>query len=302
MTKLSYSGIMFIILSLILTPSILSWESDKLVDLNYFLISDAGFKDEEGEIGMSSGQAIAVLPIALGKSAFLAAGIDYQGLFVDYRNMDFSYEEEGKIYTVDNLPDDIHAIDLLLGLNFDLGESASVYAEFRPGLHSDMIDISEEDLYYQGGVILSRVFGDSLILSLGCYYSDEFGEPRLFPLGGVQWQIGDSLVLDTLLPTYLVFSVKAAPGFTLGFRGRLQGHQFRLSKELPWKDAVLKYTQIMYGPFIDLSFWDNFKLRLEGGIATAREFEFRDDDSSEKIYCGDVKDGGYINASLILQY
>lgn len=294
-------GALIFVLSIMAGSSLYAWEMDKLVDLNYFYIPDTDFKDEEGKMSLNSAQVFAMLPVSLSEETFLTFGLDYQGLFADYKDMP-SWEFEGVTYTMDDFPDDFHAIDLIIGLVVRWTDEFSTYAEFRPGVHSNMEDVTEDDVCYQGGFLLSYVFSDSLTPSLGAFYDDSFGEPELYPAGGVQWQISDALSLDTILPDYLVFAYQADSWLKLGLRGRLSGHQFRLTKKKPWDNTVLKYEQILLGPFVDFILGKHLVLKLEGGMATARSFEFRDDDSSEKLYDGDVEDGGYVSISAALQY
>ena len=275
---------------------------DKLVDLNYFFIPATEFKDEEGEIDMQSPQLAAMFPIALSESVFLVLGVDYQGLFVDYKDLVFTEVYDGETYTENDLPEDFHAADLILGCIVSWDERWATYAEFRPGIHSDMKEVSGDDVYYQGGALVSYMFSDAFSLSAGAFYTDSFGEPGLLPFLGVQWQIGEDFTLDTLLPSYFLFSYQPAAWLQLGLHARLSGHEFRLTEKAPYENSVLKYEQILMGPCFDLFLTKHLVLRLEGGIAANREFEFRDDDSNEKLFDGKIKDGGYGSISLALQY
>lgn len=275
------------------------WETDKPAGLNYFFIPDTAFKDVEGKIGMHSAQATAVAPIALSDSTFLTFGADCQGLFVGYKDIG-TWVCDGETYTKNDLPEDLYAIDLVAGLGVDRGDWA-VYAEFRPGIHSDLEDVDTRDIYYEGGLMASYAFSEAFSASLGLYYDDSFGEPELYPLAGAQWLIGGGFVLDAFLPSYLIVSCQPGSRIRFGLRGRLDGHQFRLRK-LIWDDTVVKYEQVMIGPFVDFSLTGTVVLRIEGGVAVARKFEFRDDDSSEKLYDGDVRDGGYLSAAINLEY
>ena len=292
---------MALVLNILTGHAIHAWETDKLVYLNYFYVPDTGFKDFDGEIEMNSVQGTAVVPVGLSESMLLLPGVDYQGLFVDYKGIVFSEPVDGKTMTEDDLPEDVHAVDLVVGLFAALSDDWAAYFEFRPGIHSDMKDISGKDVYYQGGAVLAYTFSHELTAFLGAYHDDSFGEPKLYPVGGVQWQISDDFALDTLLPDYFLLTYEAAERVTFGLRGRLRGHQFRLD-EFIWKDSVIKYEQILIGPCVNFLLTDKLLLMLEGGIVTAQEFEFRDDDSDEKLYDGDIKDGGYCSVSLTLQY
>ena len=276
-----------------------AWEINKPADLNYFYIPKTESKEGRGEIEMNSVQATGMVPVGLGETTFLTVGLDCQALFVGYQDIG-TWVYNGRTYTKDDLPDDLYALDLVAGLGAEFGDWLA-YAEFRPGLHSDLKDIDSRDIYYQGGVFVFYTFSEDFTGSLGLFYGDSFGEPELYPLLGVQWLIGSGFALDALIPSYLLVSYQADDWLKFGLRGRLNGHQFRL-RGLIWKDTVLKYEQVLIGPFVDINLTDSLVLRLEGGVATGRKFEFRDDDSSEKLYDGDIKDNGYLSAAISLVY
>ena len=283
--------------------SLSAWEIDKVANLGYFYIPDSELKNDEGKIEMSSYQVWGVAPVKLSEKTALLPGLSYQGLYVDYSDFDFTYPNpDGGIITIKDFPNAFHAISLILGCLIDLDNGWSVFADFRPGIKSDMENIDSKDISYQGGALVSHRFSDALCLSLGLYYNDSFGEPQLLPLVGAQWMISDVLALDAVLPEYLLFSYQPETWLKLGLRGRVKGHEFRLSEKTPWKDSVLEYSQILVGPYADLYLTDHLVLRLEGGVATARKFKFRDDNSSRTLYDGDIKDGGFFGASIFYEY
>lgn len=276
-----------------------AWESDKGAEATYTFLPLSDLKDEDGKVRMHSVRAFATAPIPVADSVFLALRAAYQGLFVGYEDIVFSYPDgKGGVFTEADLPDKLHALDAALGVGAALSDELSVYGEFQPGIHSDFEDVTSRDVYYQGGLMASWKFSEELTGLVGVYYGDDFGEPEVFPLLGVEWQIDDDWALDLFLPEYGVFGYRAAEWLTVGLRGRLEGHQFRLSEMTPWEDTVARYEQVLAGPFLDLHFSRHVSLRLEGGIATGRTFEFRDADSSAKLYDGDLEDGGYLGVSL----
>ncbi len=287
------------VLTVALAPDVRAWESDKAVEGGYAFLPLSDLKDEDGEVRMHSVRVFATAPLALSESLFLSLRGAYQGLFVGYEDLVFSYPDgKGGVFTEEDLPDKLQAVDAALGVGAALSDDLTLYAEFQPGVHSDFEDVTSKDVYYQGGLMVSWKFSEELSGLIGVYYGDDFGEPEIFPLIGAQWQIDDDWALDLFLPEYGVFSYRAADWLSIGLRGRLEGHQFRLSENIPWENTVACYEQILVGPFLDLHFSKRVSLRLEGGIATARTFEFRDDDSSAKLYDGDLENGAYVGGSL----
>ena len=284
---------------LISVNSLGAWEIDKLANLGYFYVPASELKEGEGKIEMSSYQIWGLAPVKLSDQTTLLPGLSYQGLYADYSGFDSPSPELAR--GTKDPPNAFHAIALILGCFIDLDNGWSVFGDFRPALESDMENVDSRDISYQGSALVSHKFSDTLSLSLGLYYDDSFGRPKLLPLAAAQWKISDVLALDAVLPEYLLFSYQPENWLKLGLRGRVNGHEFRLS-DTPVKDSVLEYSQIMVGPFVDLYLTDHLVIRLEGGVATARKFKFRDNNSSRIIYDGDVKDGGFIGASIFYEY
>lgn len=297
--RLCLMAVVFILMG---AGSLWAWESDRIFDLNGFFIPETKFEKEDGKMDISSVEASSLMPFRASESIIGLVGFAYQGLFVQYDDLDFAYVgPDGKVFTEKDLPDNLHAVDLRLGCVVALDEEFSLIAEFNPGIHSDMEDISSKDVYYQEVILVSYVFSESLTGMLGVGYMDTFGEPEFLPFAGVQWQISEDFILDTLLPVYFVAAYQPETWIKMvGLRGRMSGHQFRLQEDEPWEDTVLKYRQLLVGPFVDIALGGNWVLRLEGGVAAAREFEFRDDDSTNKLYDGDLDDAGYVSASVYL--
>ena len=278
------------------------WEEDKIVWLKYYYVPHSELKDEDGEIGMNVVKGGVMIPVALSESFVLLPGLTHSGLYLDYKDLTFSDPTPDGTFTEKDLPHNLHAIDLVLGGAVQWDEEWGTFIVLYPGIHSDMDDISGDDFYFSGAALISYTFSDTFLLSAGLYYDDSFGLPQLLPMLGVQWRISDSLTLDAALPQFLVFAYRVIPELAIGLKYNVEGNQYRLSEGKPWKNTIVKYTQILTGPFVDLYLSDHLVLRIDGGLVIAREFEFRDDDTSRKLFDGDIKDAVYGGASLSYQY
>ena len=278
------------------------WEEDKIALLKYYYVPHSEFKDEAGEIGMNAVKGTAMIPVALSESFVLLPGLAYSGLYLDYKDLTFSDPTPDGTFTEKDLPHNLHVVDLVLGGAVQWDEEWGTFIVLYPGIHSDMDDINGDDIYFSGAALMSYTFSDTFLLSAGLYYDDSFGIPQLLPMLGVQWRICDGLTLDAALPQFLVFAYRVIPELAIGLKFNVEGNQYRLSEGKPWKDTIVKYTQILTGPFVDLYLSDHLVLRIDGGLVTGREFEFRDDDTSRKLFDGDVKDAVYGGASLSYQY
>ncbi len=282
--------------------SAFGWESDKAVNLRYFYVPYTDLEEEEGQISMNVVKTMAMVPVVLSDTLVILPGLSYDGLYLDYKDLTFNYPTPNGLFTEKDLPRNLHVIDLIMGGNIQWDAKWGSTVLLYPGIHSDLDDVSGKDIYFSGAAIATYQLNDSLALSAGIYYDDSFGHPQLLPLVGVQWQINDTLSLDAFLPQYLVFSYRPIPRLAVGLKCNVEGNQCRLSEGNPWNNTVAEYTQTLLGPFVDFYFTDHIVLRLDGGVAVARQFEFRDDDSSSKLYDGNMKDSGYAGCSLSYRF
>jgi Domain of unknown function (DUF6268) len=278
------------------------WEVDKIAWLKYYYVPHSEFTDEAGEIEMNAVKGVAMIPVPLSESLVLLPGLAYSVLSLDYKDLTFIDPTPDGTFTEKDLPHNLHVIDLVMGGAVQWDEEWGTLIIVYPGIHSDMDDISGDDIYFSGAAMMSYKFSDSFFLSAGLYYDDSFGIPQLLPMLSAQWQICDGLTLDTALPQFMVFAYRIIPELAIGLKFNVEGNQYRLSEGKPWKNTLVKYTQILTGPFVDLYLSDHLVLRIDGGVVVNREFEFRDDDTSHKLFDGDVKDMGYVGASLSYQY
>jgi len=286
----------------VILSSARGWEVDKIAWLKYYYVPHSELADEDGEIEMNAVKGVAMIPVPLSESFVLLPGLAYSVLSLDYKDLTFTDPTPAGTFTEKDLPHNLHVIDLVLGGAVEWDEEWGTFIVFYPGVHSDMDDISGDDIYFSGAALMSYTFSDSFFLSAGLYYDDSFGIPQLLPMLSTQWRICHGLTLDAALPQYLVFAYRVIPEMAIGLKFNVEGNQYRLSEGKPWKNTLVKYTQILTGPFVDLYLSDHLVLRIDGGLVTGREFEFRDDDTSHKLFDGDVKDMGYMGASLSYQY
>ncbi len=278
------------------------WEDDKIAFLRYSYVPASDLDEEDGEIEMNRVAGMAMFPFAVSDQIVVFPGLAYSGLFLDYPDVSFSYPTPDGPFTEKDLPRDLHVIDIILGGNVQWDDNLGTALILYPGIHSDLEDVEGDDVYFSGAALLSYRFSEDLLLSGGFYYDDSFGYPQLLPMLGIQWRMGEDLTLDGLLPQYLVFAYRANTRLAVGLKYIISGDQYRLSENKPWKDTIVKYSQMLAGPFVDITLADHLVLRLEGGFAFNREFEFQDDDTSAKLFDGDIEDSGYAGGSLSLQY
>lgn len=297
------TGLCLCLLTNLAPPPAAAWEEDRLVDLRYFHVPRAGFRDEDGKVGMDAVRVEAIVPVAGDDSAALFAGTLYSGLFLNYRGISFSEPTpDGGTFTEKDLPNNLHVLDLIVGGGLEFDENWSGLLVFYPGIHSDFHDVTGKDVYFAGAALATYRISEDLALSAGAYYDDSFGHPQLLPLVGVRWRIDESFSLEAFIPQFLVFAWRLDARLSAGLKAEVEGAQYRLRENSPWKNTVVEYSQILAGPFVDFNLAGALYLRLEGGFAFSREFEFRDDDSNARLLDDDVKDTAYAGLSLSCRY
>ncbi len=282
-----------------------AWENEgtRLGGINSYTVFPAGIENEDGKIGVTGVNAGGIIPFGIAEGQNLAVGASWQGLFVDYSELAFSWiGPDGKTYTEKDLPHSLHSVSLLLGYDLELGSGFTLGLAFTPALQSDFEDLSSKDIYYLGGVVGSWKISDSFTLAAGLYYADSFGEPELLPGVGVGWDLGKGWRLDAFIPQFANLEWEISELITLGLQGRVVGHEYRMTSTQPWDDTVLKYSQILAGPYLNLKLAEHLFLGLETGLAFSRIFEIREKDGSGKLDDGDLKDQAYLGGALYLSY
>ena len=296
-------GLIFILILLIflMTPTLAawSWEGDHLINLEGNFAPSSKLKGSTEKVEMFYGTASVNLPIYDNDYFASFMTIEYSAYFLNYRNVSsFIHTRNQSVVNKSDLPKDLHALDFLPGVSYSFNESWSVFLQGGPAIHSDLRDLDPQDYTWQGLLLGGYTFASGPQLVFGGTYSDIFGQNMFLPALGVQWRLVERLKLDVLLPIHAIISYHVAKGFDLGFKAKADGHEFRLTKERPWRNDVVKYQQIQVGPFLEIDPFRPLAWRLEGGYVFNREIEFWDKAMKHKIGGGDFLDSWYVGLTM----
>jgi hypothetical protein len=108
------------------------------------------------------------------------------------------------VWTFDdsNIDDfDLHKIKVPIGASFAASEDVRVNLSLLPGLNSDMEEIDGDDFRLDASAAGTYIYSPTLQFVAGVAYGEEFGDPELYPIGGVIWQATDQLGLRLVFPT-----------------------------------------------------------------------------------------------------
>jgi len=163
--------------------------------------------------------------------------------------------------------------------------------------------VGMSDLDLQMGLLLRRRLSSGWEMGLGGFFTQVTGKDRILPL--VQVMLFNEVVAVHLLGPTFSFFYKVTPAFSVGIYVELEGEKYRLvntqadlydeqgSLVKQNVDVGLSYSVLTAGPSVQAT-RSNFALRLEGGLSTARVFEFKATGERETLRFG----GGSVPASI----
>jgi hypothetical protein len=177
------------------------------------------------------------------------------------------------------LPDTLHAVNLVIGLDTQLSDSILIRVEAQPGVYNTGFDDLSDDFnapFVAGG---SYIFSPNLQLVLGVSVDIERKYPVL-PAGGIRWKMAPQWVLNAVLPTpRLEFEMNN--GLTLYAGANLKQANYRVDDHFGdnagnagLNHAVITYTEVRTGAGIDWKISPVVTLTGEVGYQPYREFDF----------------------------
>ena len=126
-----------------------------------------------------------------------------------YRRQDFSYKEfSGSNPSIN----DIHDLNYTFTLQHGLSEKWALLAIITPGLASDFeATPSPDDFNFQVVTAFIRQFSPQFPFGFGAVYSTQFGQPIPLPVLAINWNNGENIRWDTILPVRSEFWYTPTP-------------------------------------------------------------------------------------------
>lgn len=69
-----------------------------------------------------------------------------------------------------------------------------------PGVYANVEHLEGDDFRLEGNVLATWIKSETFVVLFGLAYGDDFGEPQVYPVGGVMWQATETLHLDLVFP------------------------------------------------------------------------------------------------------
>lgn len=171
------------------------------------------------------------------------------------------------------------------------------WGNVTPGLFTDFTKITGDDYRTLAHAMVLYEMMPELKLGLGASYDREFGEDRLYPLGGAIWSIGREWRLELLLPAP---AINYAPTDRLVFfaDARPAGNKWNLDAEEDG-EADFKLECWRIGAGFEYRLFGSLWAHLAGGMTLNRKYEIHD--GAKTVLESDVDDTYFVRAGLAIQ-
>jgi hypothetical protein len=261
------------------------------LEYTYATPSDGNFEDSvdihEGKVGV-------MLPIRDRKEE--GWGLSIGGAFqVNSWRVDSDHElDRQRGGNEDGI--DLYKLKLPVMVDFDVAEKMFATLGVTPGIHSDFEDVTSDDWKVEGSGALTYVSSPTLAFTLGAGYTDEFGDSKVLPLGGVRWQATDSLLLNMYFP-----SPRVQYAFSEGFRVYLFGEPAGGEWNVGDNDEIQVDVQqkgYKFGAGAETKVGEKSWIYLAGGVETNRSVQLAVNENEVFNDDVDLEDTGFVRVGF----
>jgi len=238
-----------------------------------------------GRVAVKEIDAVASLPVATVDDLMLISGVGWQWNRFEFKDMDS-----------DDI--DLYAVTVPISLLYTGIDRWALWGNVTPGLFTDFDGMNSDDYRTTAhGLAFYRCL-PNIDLVLGAAYDCEFGDDKLYPLGGAVWCIGEEWQLRMLFP---MPQVLYAPFEKLLFfvDGRPAGNKWNLRPSGEDKDFDFKLESWRIGAGVEYELFSHIWLHCAAGAHVDRNYDIRHD--NEKLLNSDVDDTYFVRAGLVVR-
>ena len=257
-----------------------------VVRLNYTYSPPGGLNDKKSPLQSNFLTADVTLPIELKK--------DGDAFIIN----PFFTNNQGEVSSMD-----FHVISKALMVGFlkkNVFPDWNLLSSFVVRRNAE-VDIESKDDWQYGVVILTTwQKNQDLSLKFGLYYNKEFFGNFYMPLVGLDWKIDEKNNLFGVLPGYMIFEHKVAPGFYYGFTFRALTNSYR-EEIIDPLDGGYNYLRIDDNPlgiYADTYLSKKIVLSAEAGYTILRRYRYGYKTESAHVKTDYKNDNFYFKASL----
>jgi hypothetical protein len=177
------------------------------------------------------------------------------------------------------IPNTLQSTSLIIGFDFQLGESWIGRVEVEPGLYGDFHDPDTGDFNAPFIMGVSYIASASLQWVAGVSV-DVYRRYPVIPAVGVRWNVGSGWTINAVLPTPRLEYALSKP-LTLYAGAEFKDIAYRVADDFGDKHgrsklngAIMEYDELRVGAGITWKATSAVSLEVEGGYMPYREFNF----------------------------
>lgn len=191
---------------------------------------------------------------------------------LNFQNREFSYDG----FTATPLLDDIYAINYTLMLQHVLSPKWTLLSIVTPGIASDLeAELSSNDFTFQAVALFIRQVSERFSYGIGAAYSTDFGQPIPMPVLALNWNNGNKLSWNTILPVSSELLHQTSEKLQLGLVLGLDGGNYHGDPDIfETSDPELRYSVMTFGPTARFRLSNLLQLNVNAGVIGYHRFEF----------------------------
>jgi hypothetical protein len=177
------------------------------------------------------------------------------------------------------IPDTLQSTSIVLGLDFQLGESWIGRVEVEPGLYGDFHDPDTGDFNAPFIMGVSYIASASLQWIAGVSV-DVYRRYPVIPAVGVRWSVGSGWTINAVLPAPRLEYAWSKP-LTLYAGAEFKDIAYRVADNFGRQHgrpelnaAIMEYDEVRVGAGLSWKAAPSISLEAEGGYMPYREFNF----------------------------
>lgn len=193
---------------------------------------------------------------------------------------------------------DLYVAAVPLNLFYTGFEDWLFWGNVTPGLFTDFQRLTHDDYRTTGHAMVQYDWTRAFRLAAGLAYDREFGDDKLYPIGGIVWDINRAWQLNLIFP-WPQIAYAPWPGLVLFVDARPAGNKWNVHYTGDVSDYDLKVESWQVGGGLEYQLWKQIWLHASAGADVRRHYEIRLDDDSR--IDSDAGDTYYLRAGLVVR-
>jgi len=240
-------------------------------------------KTGSGKFTLQEADALMSIPVVEFGSAMMLVGGRFKWTGLEYKDVAMADQ-------------DLYVIGVPVDVIYGAGTPWVFWGNVSPGVASDLDDMNSDDYNTTAAGIAMYQWTPNLSFALGLAYDREFGDDKLYPMGGVRWLIGDEWELNAILPT---LRVAYAPTSDLFFQVHVHAAGDKWHMRVDNAEYDMKVETIRLGAGVDYAVADGIWLHFLTGLDVDRKYEIQN--AAGHVLDDEAEDAAFVRVGLLVR-